>query len=504
MTRRTHATLLSVLALILGSGALILTTAGTASADLPGTVTLTPGSGTLTDSQPLSQVSVSAPCPEHYQDSLNVLVAIPDFGDSLIAFGLTDGAPFDGSTITAQVPPAGPDGPPYVNTIADAFSNYGATPADGVYAIKVECASADPAYTDTPTFSTLIEVTGNSWAVKNTAPATNTSISVAASPAGHTTVSQSFTLTATVEPSSAVGSVQFLRNGDTPIDAQPLTGGSASTTVPGISTASIQNYKAVFTPNDPAAFTASSSSTTAYAILNEPQLTALDDTGNTLDESPTLTAGQKVELTAQGFLPSATSAAGEPVTVTLDGDAGSLPKGAPDAQGTVSNYAFTVPSSVTDGAHSLKLHGDTSAVDQTFAFSVGSGGNGSTAGDSSGTTAGDSSGSTAGDSSGSSAGSTAGDSSGTSGSTAGDGSSTSGGASGSTGGDASGGTGDLSSGGTSGGTSGGGSGPLAATGAEGIASLSLLALLLLAGGGYAVHRVRRDGKLLSFGPTPRD
>jgi hypothetical protein len=501
MTRRTHATLLSVLALILGSGALILTTAGTASADLPGTVTLTPGSGTLTDTQPLSQVSVSAPCPEHYQDSLNVLVAIPDFGDSLIAFGLTDGAPFDGSTITAQVPPAGPDGPPYVNTIADAFGNYGATPTDGVYAIKVECASADPAYTDTPTFSTLIEITGDAWAVKNAAPATNTSISVAAGPAGHTTVSKSFTLTATVQPSSAAGSVQFLRNGDTPIDTQPLTGGSATTTVPGISTASIQNYKAVFTPDDPAAFTASSSSTTTYAILNEPQLTALDDTGNTLDESPTLTAGQKVELTAEGFLPSATSAAGEPVTVTLDGAAGSLPKGAPDAQGTVSNYEFTVPSSLTDGAHALKLHGDTSAVDQTFAFSVGSGGDGSTAGDSSGSAAG----STAGDTGGAASGATAGSTSGAaSGSGAGDGSSASGG-SGSTGGGASGGTGDLSSGGASGGSSsGGGSGTLAATGAGGVASLGFLALLLLAGGGYAVHRVRRNGKLLSFGPTPRD
>ena len=85
MKQRLHAALLSVLALILGSGALVLTAAGTASADLAGTVTLTPSTGNVTDAQPFTQVSVSAPCPAGYQDLLNVSVAIPDLADSGVA-----------------------------------------------------------------------------------------------------------------------------------------------------------------------------------------------------------------------------------------------------------------------------------------------------------------------------------------------------------------------------------------------------------------------------------
>jgi hypothetical protein len=504
-----HAALLSVLALVLGAGALVLTSAGSASADLAGTVTLTPSSGSITDPHAISQVSVSAPCPEHYQDALTLTLNIPDYGEADIAYGLTDGGPFSGSTITAPVPPAGPDGPPWVSTISDTFGLIGAVPADGTYALEVKCLSSDPAYSDTPTFSTLMTIQGDNWSVRQS-QAQSTTIALAADPAGHVQVSKGFTLTATVTPSDAAGKVQFFQAGSSQATVD-VTNGTASTAINGIARAGGRDYTAVFTPDDPTKYTSSTSSSLSYAVVNEPGVTALDDSGNNLGtDTPTLTAGEKIKLTAEGFLPGSTTAAGESVTVTLDGAAGSLAKGSTDAEGTVANYAFTVPSDATDGSHTLAFKGDTSAIAETFTFKVGA----DSSGDSSGTSAGDSDGTSAGDSSGTSAGDSAGDSSGTSagdtsgrsaGATAGDTSGTTAGTGGASGDASSGSLGGTSGSGTSGsgGTS-GGSGHLAATGAGGMVSLGLLALMLLCGGGYAVHRVRRDGRLLTFGPAPRD
>lgn len=486
MTRRLHPALRSVLALILGAGALVLGTAGTASADLAGTVTLTPGSGNVTDDHPFGQVSVSAPCPDHYQDSLSLFLTLPGEagGDTGIAYGLTDGAPFSGTTISTQVPVKG-DGPPTVYTIADAFSNIGAVVADGTYPLKVVCNATDTGtYPETPTFSTLIDISGDTWSANRAAPAKSTAITLASDPAGHAVVSKEFSLKATVTPPDAAGSVQFYLNGTSaPGALVKVSDGTAEAPVQPVAAPGPHDFSAAFIPDDPTKFTASASPLLTLPIVSEPGLTANDDSGNTLGSTPTLKAGQKIALTVQGFLPATTAGgSGEKVTVTLDGTAGSLAKAATDDVGTVTKYAFTVPSDVADGDHTLKFHGDTSAIEQSFAFTVGA--DSANAGTTQGSTAGDTAGTDAGtgDDAGADAGSTAG---GTPGSTAGD-------------------TSVGTSGGTPGGTSGGGNGPLAATGADGIVPMSLLAFLLLTAGSYVVHRVRRDGKLLSFGPSPRD
>ena len=68
-----------------------------------------------------------------------------------------------------------------------------------------------------------------------------------------------------------------------------------------------------------------------------------------------------------------------------------------------------------------------------------------------------------------------------------------------------GGTGAYAGASGSGGSSGGsGLGPLAATGAGGAVTYGVLSALMITAGGYLVLRVRRDGKLLTFGSGPRD
>ncbi|MBM9504608.1 Ig-like domain repeat protein [Actinacidiphila acididurans] len=527
MTRRMHAALLSVLALILGTGALVLTTAGTANADLTGTVTLSPSSGTVDDLPAFTSVSVDQACPTGYQDALNVYLVMPSGDESLLASHLTNGAPFGTSPITATLPATGGNGT-ILRSISTAFDVASVDLADGTYPVHVVCKSSDPANSDTPTFTTAIDITGSNWAAKVVTPPTSTTLDLTANPAGHSVVSHDVTLTATVTPATAEGTVDFTVNG-APVPSGSnlqLSNGVATVTLPGISTAGTYPLTAVFTPTDPLKFGPSQGGL-SYPFVAEPLLTVLDDSGNVVQDTPTLTKGQKLKVTAEGFLPGPNSASnGEDVSFTLDDGSSAIPGVTADATGKVSNYAVTLPSDLADGDHSLVLKGATSGIQQTFAFKSGAD-SGTTAGTTSGTTAGDTSGSTAGDTSGSTAGDTSGDTSGstagdTSGSTAGDTSGTtsgdtsgatagtvSGGSDGSTGGVSGGTSGDLSggsssTGGSTGGSSGGGSGPLAATGAGGIFGMSALALLLLTGGGYAVYRVRRDGKLLTFGPGPRD
>ncbi|WP_141726339.1 hypothetical protein, partial [Actinacidiphila rubida] len=388
MKRRLHAALLGVLALILGSGALVLTTSGTAGADdSSGTVTLTPSSGSLSDNPPLTGLTLSNGCPTGFQDAITINVSLPDLGDSSIVYNLTDGAPYTASPLTVSIP-ASPGPTTYINSIADAFSNYGATVADGTYAVQVVCQATGGSSTADSTFTTLIDITGNDWAVKQAAPPTSTSVTVAADPAAYSIVSHSFTLSATVTPSGAAGTLQFTTDAGNPLGTVPVTGGTASLPIPvPPSGRGIYKYQAVFTPTDPTAFAASTSSMLAYPVLDEPVVSVFDDTGNNLADTPTLTTGQKTKVNGLGFMPSADPASttgGETVTVTLDGAAGDLAKATPNGAGSVANYDFTVPSSLSSGDHTLKLKGDTTGVELTFPFKVGT----DSSGDTSGSTAG--------------------------------------------------------------------------------------------------------------------
>jgi len=74
--------------------------------------------------------------------------------------------------------------------------------------------------------------------------------------------------------------------------------------------------------------------------------------------------GQSATITAGGFNP------GESVGVTLHSTPQTLTPATAGSTGAVT-YNFTVPSGLPDGAHSVVFVGNTSAVTQTFAFTIG-------------------------------------------------------------------------------------------------------------------------------------
>lgn len=483
MNRRMHAALLSVLALILGTGALVLTGTGSATADdSQAAVTLTPSTGTTADVPAFSKVQVSAPCTSPYQASLSVFLTMPNGRDGLLASGITDGAPYSGTSITADVPTAA-SGTVTLRSIAQAFSVAHQTLADGTYAIHVQCKAQDGT-ADPVMFTTAIDITGTTWAAKVVTPPTTTSVALTTAPAKFAVVDHDVTLTATVTPADAVGTVTFTVPGGNLGTAVTPVNGVATATLPGISSVGGIQIGAKFTPTDPLKF-APSSSQVLYPFVAEKALVVLDDTGNTVTANSKLAAGAKLKVTVDGFL-SFTPGTTTPETVKVAWDSGTpvLPDATPDAHGKVTDYDVTVPSDIADGSHSLVFTGATSGIEQTFAFTTGSGSSptpdptdtdtGSPSPDPSDTGTADGGASDGGNSAGGS----------------------------SDGGSSAGGTSDGGS--AAGGSSGGSNGPLAATGADGVIPMTVLALLMVTAGGYAAYRVRRDGRLLTFGPTPRD
>jgi hypothetical protein len=75
--------------------------------------------------------------------------------------------------------------------------------------------------------------------------------------------------------------------------------------------------------------------------------------------------GQSITVTAGGFN------AGESVGVTLHSTPQTLTPATASSTGAVT-YNFTVPSGLANGSHSVVFVGNTSAVTQTFAFTLGS------------------------------------------------------------------------------------------------------------------------------------
>lgn len=123
--------------------------------------------------------------------------------------------------------------------------------------------------------------------------ATTTTTSLAASPASPQPPGTAVTLTATVSPTSAAGSVQF-KNGTANLGAPvQVSGGTASTTVSNLPTGT-NSLTAVFTPTDGAAFTSSTSNTVAYQVVAPAQTTtttlASSAASGTQGDNNTLTA----------------------------------------------------------------------------------------------------------------------------------------------------------------------------------------------------------------------
>jgi len=201
--------------------------------------------------------------------------------------------------------------------------------------------------------------------------ATVTSTALAVSPATTAAAGASVQLTATVTPSSAVGTVTFY-DGSTTLGTQTLASGSAVLSTTTLSVGTTHSFVAIFTPTnstatDPAAFKGSQSAAVAYTITaaDTSTTTLTGPDGSTLSSDPTLTVGEVVTVQANGFT------SGETVSAVVHSTPETLTPATASSTGTIT-YAFTVPTDLAAGAHSLVLTGATSQHTVTINFSISS------------------------------------------------------------------------------------------------------------------------------------
>ncbi|WP_162606576.1 Ig-like domain-containing protein [Jiangella asiatica] len=167
------------------------------------------------------------------------------------------------------------------------------------------------------------------------------------------------TLTAEIDPSAAVGDVQFRVGTDAIGEPIPVEEGVAVLTTTELREGQL-SLTASFTPDDPEAFTSSTSTPVIYTVGEAgPHVVAVDADGNELGENPELQDGQVVTLTAPGFQ------AEEEVTIALDPTSE-----APQELGTVAaddegaaTTEFTA-SNLEPGQHQLDFVG----ADQTLTW----------------------------------------------------------------------------------------------------------------------------------------
>jgi hypothetical protein len=201
--------------------------------------------------------------------------------------------------------------------------------------------------------------------------ATVTSTALAISPATTAAAGASVQLTATVTPSSAVGSVTFY-DGSTTLGTQTLSSGSGVLSTTALAVGSAHSFVAIFTPTnstatDPTAFKGSQSPAVPYTITaaDATTTTLTGPDGTPMSSNPTLTLGEVVTVQAAGFTP------GETVSAVVHSTPETLTAATASSTGTL-NYQFTVPSDLATGAHSLVLTGATSQTTVTISFSIAS------------------------------------------------------------------------------------------------------------------------------------
>ncbi|MFC8075653.1 Ig-like domain-containing protein [Streptomyces sp. NPDC057307] len=360
--------LLLCCSLLLAAAAAVLGLAPQARAaeDL-GELTFATTSGKIADNPTFPKVSTDAACPTDFGEQLQVSVVVPSGGTALLG-RTTAGAPYDQGPVTADIP----TGTSLEGRLTAAIP---AGPLDGTYEIRLFCRNAanfGPEY-----FTTQIQVTGDSWAVK-AAAATPTTTSLTATPASTAPVGAEVTLKAAVTPGDTAGKVTFLDGTDV-LGAVDVATGTAELKTSAL-TAGAHSLTAKFVPADPAAFDPSESPVANYTIseagsspppdpdpTDEPaDLDVTDEDGTPLDVNPTLTAGQTVLVTARGYTEDAK------VKVVLTGSEETFTDATADAEGTVPDYEFTVPDPLADGSYTLTLTEDKAEGHLVeFVFSLG-------------------------------------------------------------------------------------------------------------------------------------
>ncbi|HEY3926480.1 MAG TPA: cell wall-binding repeat-containing protein [Acidothermaceae bacterium] len=175
-------------------------------------------------------------------------------GDATASVNWT--APYDGgSPITGYTVTSTPATLPQTTTGATTLAFTGLT--DGVsYKFKITATNG-------------VGTSSASVSTNSVTPAppsvTTTTTTISATPGGPATVGASIDFTATVAPSNAVGSVQFM-DGSSALGAPvSVSGGTADLTTTAL-TVAIHSITATFTPTDSTAFSASGSSVLSYEV----------------------------------------------------------------------------------------------------------------------------------------------------------------------------------------------------------------------------------------------
>ncbi|MEU2245478.1 Ig-like domain-containing protein [Streptomyces sp. NPDC019224] len=356
---RTAAALLLCCSLLLAAAAAVLGLAPSAHAeDSLGKLTFPVTSGKTADNPGFPEVTTDGPCPSTNAQQVSLVVANPN-GGTITLGKTTVGAPFDQGPFTAGIL-AGKS----LESVLRGWTPTGSL--DGTYDIRLMCRTA--ANVGGKYFAAKVKVTGDSWALEAPVAAATTT-ALTAAPATTAPAGAEVTLTAAVTPAAAAGKVTFL-DGATALGTVDAASGTAVLKTTALAQGA-HTLTASFAPADTAVYAASVSTAAAYTVTapgSSPSpdpsdtgsptptvsadLDATDEDGTALDVNPTLTAGQKVLLTARGYTKDAK------VKVALADSEATFPDATADARGTVTAYAFTVPADSEDGSYTLSLTED--------------------------------------------------------------------------------------------------------------------------------------------------
>src|SRR5690606_8097296 len=163
-------------------------------------------------------------------------------------------------------------------------------------------------------------------------------------------------MTAVIEPSAAVGSVEFVE-GETVVGTASVSGGSATADIE-IATSGEHTFVARFIPADPEAFLASQSEPLTIEVRSAPVLEAEIELS-----TDTVMQGGSFELIGRGF------AGGEQVTIDLHSDPIQLATVTADGSGSF-RIQVTVPVTVQPGDHTVVVTGDDSGLSAEAALAV--------------------------------------------------------------------------------------------------------------------------------------
>ncbi|MEV7228167.1 Ig-like domain repeat protein [Polymorphospora sp. NPDC051019] len=246
MSKRVLARAVALLGAAALAGGVLVGVAGPAQAASLGEVQLSQTSGNVNDT-PMFATAGSAACPTGYGENAGLRVGRPGGPYSNLGRPLGGGG-FDAAPVSIEAN----------RSFTTALG--GTAPAAGEWWVIVECFSlTEGRHPDE--YRTAIVVTGDTWRIP-VAEATSTALAVV--PASPVEQGTEVTLTATVTPNTATGTVEF-RRGASVIGSAPVSAGTATLTTTALPVGT-HALTAAFVPSDATVFGASTSSSTSFTI----------------------------------------------------------------------------------------------------------------------------------------------------------------------------------------------------------------------------------------------